>query len=79
MAIVFAGIAGGYLYYSQVLQQISPPQIPEISSSDTLAKFKDIKFDFSIFDDARFRSLKVFGESPVQPGTTGKTDLFSPF
>jgi hypothetical protein len=79
VAIVLAGIVGGYLYYSQVLQQISPPQVPQISASDTLAKFKEIKFDFSIFDNAQFKALKTIGESPVQPGITGKDDLFAPF
>jgi hypothetical protein len=78
-AIVIAGIVGGYLYYSQVLQQLSPPQVPQISASDTLAKFKEIKFDFSIFNDAQFKALRTIGESPVQPGVTGKDDLFAPF
>lgn len=80
IAIAIAGLLGGYFYYSQVLKESIPPvRLPAISAGDTLAKFKDLKFDFSIFDDARFKSLKIFGESPVQPGASGRTDLFAPF
>ena len=78
-AIVIFGIVAGYLYYSQVLKQVVPLQPPTIPAGDTLAKFKDVKFDFSIFNDARFKALQVIGEYPVQPGATGKADLFAPF
>ena len=72
--------AVGYLYYSQSIQ---PAQLPigpvPLSERDDLTVFKDLTIDFSILDDTRLKSLRVFGESPVKPGVTGKRDLFAPF
>ena len=77
LVVVFAV---GYLYYSQFIQ---PAQLPigpgPLSERDDLTMFKDLTIDFSILDDARLKSLKVFGESPVKPGVTGKRDIFAPF
>ena len=50
-----------------------------IAAKDDLAMFENLTIDFSILDDTRFRSLRVFGESPVRPGVTGKRDIFAPF
>jgi hypothetical protein len=80
IALVALGIIAGYLFYSQSLKGDAldiPP--PAISSDQTLSKFKSLNLDFSVFDDFKFRSLKVFGESPVQPGPTGRVDIFAPF
>lgn len=79
IAIILAGLIGGYIYYSQTPVETSPIQTVSISADDNLSKFKDLKFDFSILDDARFQALKIFGESPVLPGSTGRTDIFAPF
>ena len=73
------GIIAGYLFFSMTIQG-SKEGIPlPVIADDTLSKFKDLSLDFSIFDDARFKSLKIFGESPVQPGPTGRLDIFAPF
>lgn len=80
IAIIALGFIAGYFYYSQALQNPPPPVQPiNISADDSLAKFKDLKFNFSILDDEKFKALKILGESPVQPGVKGKTDLFAPF
>ena len=81
IAIVLLGIVGGYIYYSQVIAPSKIPiTLPDIPGNDSLSKFKDLKtFNFIIFNDATFRSLKTLGDIPVEPGTTGRTDLFAPF
>lgn len=33
----------------------------------------------SIFSDARFQALQPYGNMPVQPGATGRTNPFLPF
>lgn len=80
LAIVILGAILGYFYYNSALkdQAFVIPTF-EIPPNDTLSGFKDFKLDFSPFDNLKFRALRVFGESPVQPGSTGKSDLFAPF
>ncbi len=80
MAIVVLGLIFGASYYFQVLRDnaldIPPANIPP---NDKLTQFNSLQLDFSIFDNTRFRSLKIFGESPVRPNTAGKGNPFSPF
>ena len=79
IAIIVLGVIAGYLFFSLIIQG-TEVEIPlPVTTDDTLSKFKDLSLDFSIFDDARFKSLKIFGESPVQPGATGRVDIFAPF
>jgi hypothetical protein len=78
-AIIALGIIAGYLFFSLTIQGGEMGIPPPVLTDDSLSKFKDISLDFSIFDDARFKSLKTFGESPVQPGPTGRADIFAPF
>ena len=78
--IVAIGLIIGYFYYAQALQDQSVDIVPfTISPDDSLARFKTLTFDFGPFDDIKFKSLKIFGESPVQPGATGRVDIFAPF
>ena len=80
IAIVTLGLIAGYFYYSQALQdQALPIQPISIPAEDKLAKFKDLKLNFSAVDDLTFKVLRIFGESPVQPGSTGRVDIFAPF
>jgi len=80
LLILVVAFAVGYLYYSQSIQPAQLPiNPPPIVAGDDLAIFKDLTIDFSILDDSRFKSLKVFGESPVKPGAAGKRDIFAPF
>lgn len=78
--ILVLAFAIGYLYYSQ---SIKPNQLPinppPVVAGDSLTKFRDLTINFSILNENKFKSLRVFGESPVKPGITGKRDLFSPF
>lgn len=80
LAITVFGLIAGYFYYSQALQDQTLPIAPvDISVDENLAKLKNLKFDFSGLDNLTFKTLKIFGDSPVQPGPTGRTDIFAPF
>jgi hypothetical protein len=81
IAIVLLGVVGGYMYYSSIIKPAKITlSVPEIPKEDSLNKFKDTKsFDFSVLNDPVFKSLKILGDVPVKPGTTGRTDLFAPF
>ncbi len=79
IAIIVLGVIAGYLFFSLTIQGSEVGIQPPVTTDDTLSKFKNLGLDFSIFDDARFKSLKIFGESPVQPGPTGRADIFAPF
>lgn len=75
--IILAGAVGGYLLAGQMSEPASTIEpIPQEGSSDWKA-LKSLKIDFGILDKAQYTNLKVFGESPVLPGATGKNDPFS--
>ena len=77
--IVLLGIAGGWLLYSQWIQSAEEAVPPSpISAHDDLANFKTLTIDFSAFTSPAYKNLVIFGELPVNPGVTGKKDLFAP-
>lgn len=78
-AIIALGFFAGYFYYSQTSTEPMPQALPAANIADNLSKFKDLKLDFSGLDNLTFKALKIFGESPVQPGSTGRIDIFAPF
>jgi len=78
--IIVVAFAFGYLYYSQYIQPAQLPINPSPGATkNDLAIFKDLAIDFSILEDTKFKSLRVFGEPSVKPGVTGKRDIFAPF
>lgn len=81
LALIVLGLFVGYLLYRQgLVVSAPPPAAPSVRANDNLAKFKNKNdFDFKFFDDPAFKSLKLLGDVPVQPGPHGKTDLFAPF
>ncbi len=90
VAIVALGIILGYFYYKQVVPDQSLPASSSLggaapvssgnsSAGDVLDKLKDLKLDFSGLDLQAFKNLGIFGESPVNPGPTGRSDIFAPF
>ncbi len=80
VAIVLLGLIAGYFYYSQFLVDNYPQLSPvAIAKNDTLLQFKGTSFNFSVLDSNIFRALKTLGESPVNPGQTGRVDIFAPF
>lgn len=77
--IILVGIAAGYLAYTNFIkpgEEAVPPS--PISARDDLGSFKNLKIDFSAFTSAAYKNLAVFGEVPVNPGATGKKDIFAP-
>jgi hypothetical protein len=79
LLIIAAGLIGGYVFYGQWIKSgealVSPAPI---SNQDNLATFQNLKIDFSVLDDSAYKKLVTSGEAPVNPGTTGKKDLFAP-
>lgn len=77
--IVLVGLVGGYVVYSQWVQPMETPiPPPAVSTQDSAATLKNIKIDFKVLDDPAYKALITSGESPVNPGATGKKDLFAP-
>lgn len=79
LLMVIVGLAAGYLYYSTVAKpnEMVIPAAP-ISNADDLKAFQNMKIDFAILDNAAYRTLTINGEVPVNPGVTGKRDIFAP-
>ena len=77
--IVVLGFAMGYFYYSGwAVPARVPVEPPPVSERDNLKMFENMKIDFSILDNKKYKALDIFGESPVNPGSTGKKDIFAP-
>ncbi|MEK7583472.1 MAG: hypothetical protein AAB483_03690 [Patescibacteria group bacterium] len=75
LIVLLGGMVGYFLYAQQGDKALVAPAA--ISDASYL-KFKDLKFDFSVFQQPQFQGLKTFGEYPLQSGVTGKQDLFAP-
>jgi hypothetical protein len=80
--IIVLGFIAGY-YYDTSFNIPGPVPLPASivqreKGADALAPFKDLKIDFSILDNNRYKKLQVYGEQPVNPGQTGKRNLFAP-
>ena len=74
--IVVLGIIVGYVMYSQTSGE--SVDVPLSVAGDTCyVKFKDLHFDFSLFQNQQFNSLVIYGEYPIQPGVVGKQDPFA--
>ncbi len=77
--IIFLGFVVGYFYYNSFTNSnIGIKSISE-DSKDTLSQFKDLKFDFQVFNSPSLKTLKIFGEVPVVPDKTGKINPFTNF
>ncbi len=74
--IIFMGFAVGYLYYSQTSEIFvdigSTPIDPD------LQYFENAKLNFTILEDERYKTLEVYGEVPVNAGSTGRKNVFLP-
>lgn len=77
VGIILFGLVAGYVYYTQIAAKDSSVQVFTPPTSDNLTRFKDLGLNFNVLDDARFKALQVFGESPVDPGQTGRVDIFA--
>jgi len=81
IVIILAGFVAGYFYYAQIgtadLSEVAP--ILNIGRNDDLSKFENITFPTKVLEANSYRNLRVFGEAPVQPGFSGRPDIFAPF
>lgn len=77
--IILLGFGVGYFYYSQwVVPTLNPIEPSILEGRTDLKEFENVKIDFSILDNQKYKLLETYGENPVNPGTTGKKDLFAP-
>jgi len=81
MILVLLALVAGFIFYFQIIR---PSQTNEYEllpdAQRDLSKFrifKNLQLNFSIFDRADFKSLRIFGEVPVKKAPGGKADLFS--
>lgn len=74
--IIFIGFAAGYLYYSKTGEIFIDEGLAPLDSA--LEYFKNTDLDFSVLDDERYKSLEIYGEVPVNPGTVGRRNIFDP-
>ncbi len=77
-AIILMGVVFGWFYYSQFISaNIELANPSPVKPADKLLDFNNLSLNFNLFDDTTFKSLTVFGEAPVKPGTPGKNNPFS--
>jgi hypothetical protein len=79
LLILIVAFAFGYLYYSKLIVSNQIVISPLPFALDDLDKFKNININFSVLENEKFKTLKIFGEFPVKPTATGKKNLFAPF
>lgn len=81
MILVLLALIAGFTFYFQIIRpgQVNEREIlPDVQKElSKLRAFKGLQLDFSIFDRADFKNLRIFGEVPVKTSPGGKTDLFS--
>ncbi len=79
LLIVALGLVGGYVVYGQFIkpgESVIPPAA--IDKKDNLNSFRNMKIDFTAVANTAKEDLIISGEAPVNPGVTGKKDLFAP-
>lgn len=77
VTIIIAGLAVGFFYYTNSSSDffIAPPLDGKI---DDLSIFANLNLDISGLESGKLKNFKIFGESPVNPGDTGKINPFAP-
>lgn len=75
--IVIVGLVAGNFYYSTFTSEtyVAPALNGQI---DDLSSFASISIDVSSLQKDQINSFRIFGEYPVNPGSSGKRNLFAP-
>jgi len=76
LLIVVLGVVAGLIYYTGLIKPevpVSPNAYPD------LLRFRTMSLNFSVLDNASFENLETFGNIPVNPGVTGRNDIFEAF
>jgi hypothetical protein len=77
--IILVGLVGGYMYYSYSgASEVVVPQVQKAGRKGDLAKFENMKIDFDFLNEQSYKSLQIYGELPVNPGTPGRQNIFAP-
>ncbi len=77
--IVLLGLAAGYLYNIYLVDSfslVSPASSQKVNPEKLQKMIGEI--NWKITDNDQFKSLEIYGESPVDKGVTGKKDIFAP-
>lgn len=76
--LVIFGLLGGYLYYANISASlvIEPPLGGKANDLD---KFENLNINFASLDIEKVSDFNIYGEYPVNPGITGKRNIFAPF
>ncbi|MEK7589327.1 MAG: hypothetical protein AAB479_01705 [Patescibacteria group bacterium] len=74
--VIILGFAGGYYYYSQSGSDYVVAPLPQ-EGRDDIKVFEHLKIDFALLQNPAYKSLRLYGEFPVNPGVRGKNDPFS--
>ena len=81
MILLLLSLIAGLVFYFQIIRpgQVNEYEIlPDVQREVLKFRtFKDMQLDFSVFERADFKNLRIFGEVPVRPVPGGKQDLFS--
>ena len=81
MILLLLSLIAGLVFYFQIIRsgQVNEYEIlPDVQREVLKFRtFKDMQLDFSVFERADFKNLRIFGEVPVRPAPGGKADLFS--
>lgn len=81
MILLLLSLIAGLVFYFQIIRpgQVNEYEIlPDVQREVLKFRtFKDVQLDFSVFERADFKNLRIFGEVPVRPAPGGKTDLFA--
>ena len=79
LLIILIGLIGGYVFYGQWIKPSEAAiPAPAVDKQDNLNSFRNMRIDFAAIKNISSKDLVVSGEAPVNPGVTGKKDLFAP-
>lgn len=76
MLILLLGMILGYMYQSQMDVTASIPPVSPTHQLTSLRAVESLSIDYSLLENAQFKSLRVFGQMPVRPESGGTTDPF---
>ena len=80
--LVLLGVVGGYMYASGTDASGADESLRVENSARSkvaLEEFADIKFNFSVFDNQDFSTLRTLGRDVIPGGLGGRLDVFAPF
>ena len=75
--MILLGFIGGYIYYSQLLNE-GPDILPPPKPKTDLTEYESLNINFDVIGGADYQSLRIFGEIPVVPDRGGKQNIFDP-